>query len=142
MKKIISMSFLMFFAISLITCAADAKPTKQAKIVVSSNAKVEVYYFHFTRRCVTCQAVETESKKAVQALYPTQVKQGKVSFKQVNLDEKSSAAIAKKYNVAGQTLLVVSGNKKVDLTDKGFMYAYSSADKLKAELKKVIDPLL
>jgi len=142
MKKLISVSVLMFFVISMITCAADNKPAKANKSSVSSASKVEVYYFHFTRRCVTCQAVETESKKAIQALYPTQVKQGKVRFTQVNLDNEGSAAIAKKCEVSGQTLLVVSGGKRVDLTDKGFMYAKSSPYKLKAELKKVIDPLL
>jgi len=36
-------------------------------------------------------------------------------------------------------LIVISGDKRVDLTDKGFMYANESPDKLKAEIKKAID---
>ena len=103
--------------------------------------KVEVYYFHYTRRCVTCQAVETESQKAIASLYSKEVKEGKVKFIGVNLDEKGSEVLAKKYKAEGQALLVTSGNKRVDLTDKGFMYARSKPGVLKAELKKAIDPL-
>ena len=112
-------------------------------IVMSLQAvtKVEVYYFHYTRRCVTCQAVETESLKSIQQLYPKQYKSGQITFKSVNLDEKSSEALAKKCNAEGQALLVNSTNKRVDLTEQGFMYAKSQPDKLKAELKKTIDPL-
>lgn len=141
MKKIISLSVLILL-VSFFSFAANNIAAETTKTSVSKPAKVEVYYFHFTRRCMTCQAVETESKKAILALYPAQVKQGKVRFTQINLDDKSSVSIAKKYEVSGQTLLVVSDNKRVDLTDKGFMYAVSSVDKLKAELKKTIDPLL
>jgi len=113
-------------------------------MVVSLQAvtKVEVYYFHFTRRCITCQAVETESLKAINQLYPVQAKKGLITFKAVNLDEKTSEAIAKKCKVEGQALLVISGSKRFDITDQGFMYAKSNPEKLKAELKKTIDPLL
>lgn len=104
--------------------------------------KVEVYYFHYTRRCVTCQSVENQSQKIVQELYAKQVKAGKIKFIGVNLDEEGSEAIAKKCKAEGQALLVISKDKRIDLTDKGFMYAYSKPEKLKEELKKAIDPLL
>jgi len=102
-------------------------------------AKVEVFYFHFTRRCPTCLNVEKVSKEAVETQYPEQVKIGDITFKSVNLDEKDGEAIGKKYKIEGQTLIVISGDKRVDLTDKGFMYANESPDKLKAEIKKAID---
>lgn len=142
MKKLISVSVLMLFIISLITCAADNKPAKQVKTVVASAAKVEVYYFHYSRRCETCQAVESESKSAIATLYPAQFKNGQITFKSVNLDEKESDVLAKKCKAEGQALLVISGSKRTDLTDKGFMYARSSPEKLKAEFKKTIDSLL
>jgi hypothetical protein len=141
MKRLISLSVVLLLIISFFsvsTLAADKK--NQTK--VSKSAKVEVYYFHFTRRCVTCQAVETESQAAIAALYPVQAKKGLIIFKAVNLDEKTSEALAKKCNAEGQALLVISGNKRIDLTEQGFMYAKSSPDKLKIELKKVIDALI
>lgn len=107
-----------------------------------ANPKVEVYYFHFTRRCTTCQNVENESKKAVEALYPEQVKKGEIIFQSVNLDEKEGEVIGKKYGIEGQTLIVISGSKRVDLTDKGFLYANSRPEKLQAEIKKAVDGML
>ena len=141
MKKLISLSVLALLVVSFFSVSSIAA-NKKKQTVVSKSAKVEVYYFHFTRRCMTCNAVESESKAAITALYPTQAKKGLITFKAVNLDEKTSEALAKKCNAEGQALLVISGNKRFDLTDTGFMYAKSSPGKLKAELKKTIDVLL
>ena len=142
MKKITLVSALIVIMVSVFSISASSQKVKAIKTGVSNSAKIEVYYFHFTRRCVTCQAVETESKKAISALYPAQAKKGLITFKSVNLDEKGTETLAKKCSAEGQALLVIKGNKRNDLTDKGFMYALHSPEKLKAELKKVIDPLL
>jgi hypothetical protein len=105
-------------------------------------AKIEVYYFHFTRRCMTCQNVENVSKKAVESLYPEKVKSGTISFQSVNLDEKAGEAIGAKYKIEGQTLIVICGDKQVDLTEKGFLYANDKPEKLTAEIKKAVDGML
>jgi hypothetical protein len=141
MKKVILLSLVVFSVIALFNTNA-ANQSKSKVSTVSNKTKIEVYYFHFTRRCVTCQAVETETKAAIAALYPTQAKKGLITFKAVNLDEKTSEALAKKCNAEGQALLVISGNKRYDLTEQGFMYAKNSPEKLKAELKKTIDALI
>lgn len=101
-------------------------------------SNVYVYYFHYTHRCATCLAVENETRKAIHELY------GKaVSFASYNLDEKEGQEMAKKVgDVAGQALLVVSGNTKINLTMEGFMYARTNPTKLKQILKEKIDPLL
>jgi hypothetical protein len=105
-------------------------------------SKVEVYYFHFTRRCTTCQNLENVSKKAVETLYPEQLKKGEILFLSVNLDEKEGEALGAKYKIEGQTLIVIYGDKRVDLTDKGFMYANNNPDKLTAEIKKAVDGMI
>jgi len=128
-------------AISLISFRGADKAIND-ETIIDKGDKVEVFYFHFTRRCVTCQAVEDESKKAVEALYPDHVKKGTVTFTAVNLDEESSKPIAERCNITGQSLLIVSGEARVDLTSEGFMYARNNPDKLRDEMKKIIDPLL
>ena len=139
MKKHISITILAVIMSSFFS--ANSQTSKATK-VVSKVSKVEVFYFHYTRRCVTCQAVETETQKSILALYPLQAKKGLITFKSINLDDKSSEAIAAKCKAEGQSLLITSSNKRVDLTDKAFMYAKSNPAKLKAELKKIIDPML
>jgi hypothetical protein len=136
--------FLLFgFALLLLAAgfSVNAKSAnKDAKVKVSP--KVEVYYFHFTRRCPTCMAVESESKKAVEALYPEQVKSGQITFTSINLDDESSKVAASRCKASGQSLLVISGSKRVDLTSKGFMYARTSPEKLKEALEKAIGEVL
>jgi hypothetical protein len=107
-----------------------------------STKKIEVYYFHFTRRCMTCNNVEKVSKEAVEHQYAEKLKTGEITFKSINLDEKEGEVIGAKYKIEGQTLIVISGDKRVDLTDKGFLYANNSPEKLKAEIKKAVDGLL
>jgi hypothetical protein len=141
MKRFISISVCVLLIASFFSIRSVAAD-KKAQAVVSKQAKVEVYYFHFTRRCVTCQAVEAETQKAIAALYAKEMKAGKIKFTAINLDDKGSEALAAKCKADGQALLVIGGTKRIDLTEQGFMYAKNSPDKLKAALKKTIDPLL
>lgn len=99
--------------------------------------KVRVYYFHFTQRCATCQAVEKVSKEAVEDFYGN-----KVIFSGYNLDETVGESVAKSLDVSGQTLLIIFQGQKINLTNEGFMYARSNPEKLKQILKQNIDSVL
>jgi len=136
MKQITLFSFAMLLLLGKVSCNAQTNKNAEAKSGVS--AKVEVYYFHFTRRCATCLSVEENAKKAVETLYADKVKKGEYSFKGVNLDDESSKPIAEKLGIGGQTLLVVCGDKKIDITDKGFMNAHDF-EKMKEEIKKAVE---
>jgi hypothetical protein len=128
------------FALALmLSCNAQTNKKEDAKSTAS--AKVEVYYFHFTQRCSTCRAVEDNAKSAVESLYPDKVKKGEYVFKGLNLDDANSKAVAEKLGIGGQTLLVVCGGKKVDITDKGFLNAHDP-EKMKAEIKKAVNNVL
>jgi hypothetical protein len=97
---------------------------------------IEVYYFHYSRRCVTCQAVEAVAQDALIDFY-----EGKIVLKSVNLDDKANSALAKKLGVKGQSLLIVKGDKKIDLTNEGFLNARSNPDKVARKIKETIDAL-
>lgn len=99
--------------------------------------KIEAYYFHNATRCVTCKTVEAEAKTDLKELYGD-----KITFQAFNLEEKSTDAIAKKLNVSGQTLLVVKGDKQVNLTNDGFLYAVTNPEKFKKIIKEKVDPLV
>lgn len=140
MKQLVLFAVALIMTIGSISCnAQDA--TKQAT-QTQVGQKIEVYYFHFTRRCMTCNTVESETKRAIATLYPEQYKKGDITFASINLDEESSKAAAAKCKAGGQSLLVMSGDKRIDLTSQGFMYAVNNPEKLTQEVKKAIDPLL
>lgn len=140
MKRIAFFGLMLTFLMSSVSFEAQNKQVQKA--VSTVNNKIEVYYFHYTRRCVTCNAVETVTKEAIAQMYPEQYKKGQIIFKSINLDEKENEAIAKKCQAEGQSLLFITKGKRIDLTDKGFMYAKNNPKKLKAEVKHTIDALL
>jgi hypothetical protein len=141
MKSFLKSVLLLVLASAIFSVQAVDAPKKSAS-APSVTAKVAVYYFHYTRRCATCQAVESETRKALSALYPSAFASGKVTFRSVNLDEKAGQTLAEKNKVGGQSLLVVGAGKRMDLTDVAFLYARSKPDRLRTELKKVVEPLL
>jgi hypothetical protein len=136
MKQITMFGFALFMLLGGVSCNAQGNKNESSQKAISS--KVKVYYFHFTRRCNTCMSVEATAKQAFEALYADKVKTGECTFKAINLDDASSKAIAEKLGVGGQTLLVVYGNQKVDITDKGFMNAHDFV-KMKEEIKKAVE---
>lgn len=136
MKQITSFSFALLMMMGSWACNAQANNKSVENTTVS--AKVIVYYFHFTRRCATCLSVEENARKAVESLYADKVKKGEYCFQGLNLDEDSSKAVADKLGIGGQTLIVVCGDKKIDITDKGFMNAHNP-EKMKEEIKKAVE---
>jgi hypothetical protein len=131
------------FSISLFLAffSCNAQTTKEATKAVSSNS-LEAYYFHFNARCTTCRTVEAQAQADIELLYPELVKSGQISFTAVNLDEPDGKTIGKNLGVSGQTLLLVKGEQKINITNEGFMYAVSQPDKLKSIIKEKVDGLL
>lgn len=103
----------------------------------AANSEAEVYYFHYTRRCATCNAVEETTIQALKEFYGDKVK-----FTSLNLDDDEPKIIAKSMEVNGQSLVIMANGKKFDLTNEAFMHALNNPDKLKHKIKATLDPLL
>jgi hypothetical protein len=131
MKKVIFLSFAMMMLLSSFIGTAQTQ-----KKETTAATQIEAYYFHNAARCVTCKTVENEAKADLESLYGSQV-----TFKALNLEDEATKPIAKKLDVSGQTLLVVKGNKKVNLTNEGFMYARTNPKKFKSIIKEKVDAL-
>lgn len=116
--------------------------TNQTASKKAANEKIEAYYFHFSSRCVTCKTVEAQARQDLEMLYPEKVKLGEMTFQAINLDDASSKAIAEKLQISGQTLLLVKGSKKINITNEGFLYAVSNPEKFKSIIKMKVDGLL
>jgi hypothetical protein len=136
MKQLTLLATVLAVALSSISCNGMVNKKEVAQTI--SSPKVSVYYFHFTRRCATCMAVEENARKAVEALYPNEVKSGEYSFTSLNLDETNTKGIADKLGVGGQTMLVVHGDKKIDVTSAAWLAAHDP-DKMKQEIKSAVD---
>jgi hypothetical protein len=136
-----------FFLISivlltLVVTSCSAQTNQKPALTISKNGDVEVYYFHMTTRCVTCKTVEAEARKNVEMLYADQVKSGKISFTALNLEEATGKSMGEKLGVNSQTLLIVKGDQKINITNEGFLYAVSQPQKFTEVMKSKIDPLI
>ena len=145
MRKIFN-TISLLFSLCIVTTLTQScnntstdKPINETEVQFESDelAEVKAYYFHATRRCATCQAVEDVSKEAIAEYYGK-----KVIFESINRDEEKENPLLAKYKVNGQTLLIINGNKKVDLTNDAFLYARTNPDKLKSKLKSTIDSMM
>lgn len=145
MKNVISVFSIILF-MGVISMASISCTDSSAKVQIEEEAvkantvssdPIMAYYFHSTRRCKTCKAVESVAKETIDENY-----KGKVTFELINRDEEKDNPLIEKYEVDGQTLLFVKGDKVLDLTNDAFMYARSNPDKLKSKIKKAVDYLL
>lgn len=127
--------------IPFISCTAQPSK-KEVKSSASNSDKIEAYYFHFTTRCTTCRTIEAKAKENLETLYPNHFKQGLITFQSVNIEEASSKPLAEKLGVTGQTLLLVKGEQKINLTNEGFLYAVAKPDKFKEVIREKVDFLM
>jgi hypothetical protein len=120
-----------------VATADNATSTKVTCAENQKSSEVKAYYFHATRRCATCQAVEAVSKEAIKEYYGN-----KVTFESINSEEEKNSPLIKKYKVSGQTLLITNGDKKVNLTNDAFLNARTNPEKFKSKLKSTIDSMM
>jgi len=141
MKTINLFITLLLFTPVFNSCSSQPA-NNQTKELVNNSDKIEVYYFHFTARCTTCRTIEARAKEFIETLYPNHFKQGLITFQSVNLEEASSKPLVDRLGVSGQTLLIVKGDKKINLTNEGFMYAVVKPEKFKEIINEKVDALL
>ena len=135
--------FLILFAlmIGLTACAADAQKKEE-----TPKDGVEVLYFHGKQRCVTCQAIEKETKALIDSQFADAVKSGKVRFRVVDITKSENEALADKYEITWSSLVIVkySNGKETaeNLTQFAFANARSNPAQFKKELAAKINQML
>ena len=141
MNRILIFIIIGLLSVSFINCQSNNTTTidKSKKEITSI---VRGYYFHSTRRCTTCRAVEEVTKEILNEYYATELADKTISFEAINLDEEDSKALANELKVSGQTLLFISDSDTVNLTNKAFMNAVSNPSKLSELLTDEIDRML
>lgn len=138
--KAIKLFFLLILAVSVSACKAQTSQDQNSSL--TDTDELQVYYFHFTKRCATCNAVENEARMALEMFYADQLKEGNIVFISLNLEEDDGKKMADQLKVSGQALLLVKGDQMVNLTNEGFMNARTAPDKYHEILISNIDKLL
>lgn len=136
MKKITI--FIMAALLSTATinaCAGNGATETKNETVANDSSTVEIIYFHGKQRCMTCMAIEKETKTLVEGELAKQVKAGKVKFSVVDFSTEEGKKIAAKYKVTFSSLFVITSKGAEDLTRFAFANARSNAEGFRKELK-------
>lgn len=143
-----SIGILLIAIVFLASCQGNTKHTEtfdklqrssvapDSSFIKNESTQTAVYYFHATRRCATCEAVELTTKEALKEYYGD-----KITFTSINREENKDHELVKSHKISGQTLLIINKDKVVDLTNEAFMNARTNPEKFKVKLKATIDTL-
>ncbi|APY11350.1 hypothetical protein BWZ22_08895 [Seonamhaeicola sp. S2-3] len=117
--------FLTIISISLFLVSCNGQNKKEKESIDTSISKIEVLDFHSTHRCMTCNAIEANTRFTLNTYFSKELKDEKIIFKVINVDEKENEKIAEKFEASGTSLFinVIKDGKetKIDLTDFAFM---------------------
>ncbi len=86
--------------------ASRQKNTGNMSIAVAPAQKVEVFLFHRTQRCVTCITIGKLCGQTIEERFASEVLNGKVMFREVNIDEPQNKELAEKFKAGGSALFI------------------------------------
>lgn len=140
MNKIIK--FYTVLAIGIILTSCNSQDKNNATSLDNSVSKIEVLDFHSTHRCMSCNAIEANTKYTLETYFAKELKEDKITFQAINVDEKENEKIAEKFEASGTALIlnVIKNGKEtqINLTDFAFMNG-NDQDAFSKELKAKID---
>ncbi len=142
LNKMQTTRLLAVLAISLMLMACNGQSSSEDQYVDQSISKIEVLDFHSTHRCMTCNAIEANTKYTLNTYFAKELGEEKITLQVINVDEKENEKIAEKFEAAGTALFlnVIKDGKEtqIDLTDFAFMKG-NDQEVFSKELKAKID---
>ena len=76
-----------------------------------SDKTLTVYYFHGTRRCMTCNRIEELTKKALDSKFAARLKAGTLVFRSIDVDEPANEHFIKDFALDSKIVVMRKGEK-------------------------------
>jgi len=111
-KKIIQMTLAAFVLISVgVAVTKELKRSPNNPVAIKQNVDLKpnrlvAYYFHGNARCPSCLKIERYSFEAIQGKFSQQIKEGKIEWKVVNVDEGPNAHYIQEYKIFTKSLVL------------------------------------
>lgn len=141
-------SILSTLVLSLLLFSCTGKAQNKVSENQVKEQIIEIFDFHTTNGCITCKAIEANTKYTLDTYFADELKNGKITFKVVNIDKDENYELAKKFKASGTSLFLnVIGDEKekqIDLTAFAFTYGKKKdmfSNKLKTKLEKQLENL-
>lgn len=154
MNKKNIVSSLLLFTLALTGCSSqvDSKDTKSKETAsnsqnteeVAETDKIEIIDFHSTRRCFSCQTIEKFTQSTLEEFFQPELRDGKITFQSINVEEPQNQAIVQKYQARGSSLFINSiiDGKDNLLEDTQVWRLVQNEQAYKKYLKEKIENLL
>jgi len=137
-----TIKFFTVLAVSLILTSCNGQTKNKDNSLDQSISKIEVLDFHSTHRCMTCNAIEANTKYTLNTYFSEELKEDKITFQVINVDKKENERIAEKFEASGTSLFlnVIKNGKEtqINLTDFAFLNG-NDQEAFSKELKTKID---
>lgn len=118
--------WMMTLCLGLFACGNNTESKKQQENKTVTDG-VEVLYFYGKQRCPTCKAIEQETKELVSTTFADEVKNGKLVFKTLDIEE--NEALAEKYQITWSSLVLVDYDNGKEKAEDMTQFAFSNARK-------------
>lgn len=131
--------------VSALLFSCNGKVKKEKSTVETLTNRVEVIDFHSTHRCMTCNAIEANTRYTLDTYFPNELKKESITFQVVNVDEEENYKMAEKFEATGTALfinVIVDGKESpIDLTEFAFMEGNDQevfSTKLKTKIEEAL----
>ena len=137
-----AIKFFTVLALGLILISCNGPDKSKTTSLDKSVSKIEVLDFHTTHRCMTCNAIEANTKYTLETYFAKELNDDRITFQVINVDEEENEKIAEKFEASGTSLFlnVIKNGKEtqINLTDFAFMNG-NDQEVFSKELKTKID---
>jgi len=82
-------------------------PPLASSPALEKQSKVIAYYFHTTYRCPTCINIEAYAREAIEKGFPDALRDGKLEFRSVNVEEQGNRHFIQDYQLYSKSLVLV-----------------------------------
>lgn len=137
-----TIKFFTVLAISLLLTSCNGQNKTNTTSLDKSISKIEVLDFHSTHRCMTCNAIEANTKYTLNTYFAKELKDAKITFQVINVDKKENEKIAEKFEASGTALIlnVIKNGKETQLNLTNFAFMNGNDQVVfSKELKSKID---
>ena len=137
-----TIKFFTVLAMGLLLISCIGQDKNKTTSLDKSVSKIEVLDFHTTHRCMTCNAIEANTKYTLETYFAKELNDNRITFQVINVDEEENEKIAEKFEASGTSLFlnVIKNGKEtqINLTDFAFMNG-NDQEVFSKELKTKID---
>jgi magnesium-transporting ATPase (P-type) len=128
MKNLLTLPLSLLLGLFILGCGCNSKASTNQNTSEENTAttqqtinganvpenRVELYYFHATRRCPTCTHAEAYIEKALEEYYSSEVARKQLVYRAVNFEKSENRPLAERFQIPfnGLVINVVKGSEE------------------------------